>query len=412
MPEAGWYDDPLVPGGTRYWDGAAWTPSAQGPGSPPELPPPPTPTPSLPASSAPGSGPIHGHSPPFEPIPASVAATGRSTSDFGGGGLGDIGEWINQTFRGLRDNAIDLLLLLFVIPAVFWAVGYLASYELVSDLEWVDGEGFSGLNASVGIIAAAGFAAMFLAFIVGGLAANHLLFGYHVGQTPSWMTSFGVGLMRLPRMLLIGLLLIIVVVVIMAVPALLISAGVYSGGSSLFALIGLTVVTSILAAPLLVWIWVKTGFVWVSAAVTPSGTSALRSSFEVSSGRFWSVLARMGILFSMSTFLSSVAQTIAQFAAPVVLFGQFETGPTGQLVVNGQELANLDQVRVGDLLPSPIGSLVYLTVFVLVSAAGQALIGSGLSSLYAKAKAPNSFGVASEAGFGVDGNLGHASPLS
>lgn len=31
QPPAGWYSDPTVPGGQRYWDGAAWTDHAVGP---------------------------------------------------------------------------------------------------------------------------------------------------------------------------------------------------------------------------------------------------------------------------------------------------------------------------------------------------------------------------------------------
>lgn len=34
MPQAGWYDDPSVPGQQRYWDGAQWTANVFNPASP------------------------------------------------------------------------------------------------------------------------------------------------------------------------------------------------------------------------------------------------------------------------------------------------------------------------------------------------------------------------------------------
>lgn len=46
LPVAGWYADPEVPGGMRYWDGAAWTQNRVPPptaGGYPAVPPPATP---------------------------------------------------------------------------------------------------------------------------------------------------------------------------------------------------------------------------------------------------------------------------------------------------------------------------------------------------------------------------------
>lgn len=39
VPQSGWYPDPEVPGGLRYWDGAAWTTHRQPPAG--SVPPPP-----------------------------------------------------------------------------------------------------------------------------------------------------------------------------------------------------------------------------------------------------------------------------------------------------------------------------------------------------------------------------------
>jgi hypothetical protein len=63
-PAAGWYDDPEVPGGERYWDGSKWTDQRRPPERPDEPPPPEPPPPEPPPPEPP---------PPEPPTPAAAA---------------------------------------------------------------------------------------------------------------------------------------------------------------------------------------------------------------------------------------------------------------------------------------------------------------------------------------------------
>ncbi len=393
MPDPGWYDDPLVPGGKRYWDGAAWTPNATGPGEAGSQPPAAGQLPAVnqPSGAGPssGTGPIGGQSPPFEPIPAGVAATGGGPGIGGGvlagGGFGDLSEWMNQTFRALRDYAAELFLLLFVIPAVFWAVGYLLLDRFVRDLDWAINDSlldFDGVNASLLTLAGAAFVAMTVAWTLTMLAAHHMLYHAHRGGSPSLGPSLVVGLTRLPRMLIIGLVLTIAFGLILAIPPAIITFGVVNGGTSAFASVGLALVLGVVLTVLLVWLWVKTSFVWVSSAVVPFGTSSLNASFAVSRGRFWGAFARLGILVAMTTMLWSFIQVILQFAAPVLLFSQFDTDDRGRITIDGRDVSTINDPQFSDLLPNPFAALVYFGILVLISTLGQAVIASGTSALY------------------------------
>jgi uncharacterized membrane protein YhaH (DUF805 family) len=78
LPSAGWYPDPTVPGGSRYWDGNAWGPAAPVAGGPQDLP------------AAPASfGRWAGHAKPVGPVDSARLAASRWTDYQGRSGMAE-----------------------------------------------------------------------------------------------------------------------------------------------------------------------------------------------------------------------------------------------------------------------------------------------------------------------------------
>ena len=399
MPEPGWYDDPLIPGGLRYWDGAAWTDAAQPPetpdttdagGSPPAgygSAPGYDGAPGFGAGPGLGGGPSIGGSPPFGTLPPGASATGSAGFS---GELGDLGDWLSQTFRGMRDNVVELAVLFFVLPAIFWAVAYLLFHQLAANLTWVENEGFSGFDSGLLVAGGVALGATILASLVGSLAGHHLLYTSHIGQPTSLGSSLAVGLQRLPRMTGIVILLTLVFGLLLAAPTAILWIALTGIGARV-ALVLLAIIGFFGLIPAFIGLWVKTGFVPVSAAVTPSGTSAIRSSMEVSVGRFFSVFIRLGIIVAMASMLTSVVQGLIQFTAPAVLLSKVEF-LEDDVLISGRSIGSIDQLQLADVMPHPVAALSYFTLYFLVASLGSALVASGSAAIYALAGGRNSFG--------------------
>ncbi len=376
----GWYDDPLVPGGMRYWDGANWTEAVQLP--PPPLPPPP----------GAAIGPSLGGAPPFEPLPAEAAATGDR--------FNDIGEWLNRTFRVLRDQLGPVALLFVAVPYGLFVPAYLALHLAVADVRWfVDDGRVDGLDPG---LAVAGIVLIVIAVgaaTVGYLGGHHHLYRAHLVDggggdqwRPEWHHSLRVGLVRLPRFVGAALVAYGAIAVAAATPIALLVAIVIWEPASIGLYVLAAIALALATAVFLVWCWVKVAFLPVSAVVVPSGTSAIASSWRVSAGRFWPLLARLAILFALTATVSTVAQIIGQTMAPVVLFSQFEVDAAGDLLLDGRAVDTIEILRLGDALPNPFVAVLYFAVVSVAGAAVQAVSASALTALFADAEARDGFG--------------------
>jgi hypothetical protein len=307
----------------------------------------------------------------------------------------------------MRDNVVELAVLFFVLPVAFWSVAYLLFHQLVANLTWTDGQGVSGFDSGLLVVGIAAVVATILAGLVGSLAGHHLLYASHIGQPTSLGTSLAVGVQRLPRMIGIVVLLTVVVALLLAAPSGILWVALNGIGARV-ALVLLAIIGFFGLIPAFIGLWVKMGFVSVSAGVTPSGTSAIRSSMDVSAGRFFSVFIRLGIIVAMASMLTTVIQGLVQFTAPAVLFSKVEFFGDDMLV-GGRSIRNIDQLQLAEVLPHPVAALVYFMLYFLVASLASALVASGSAAVYALAGGRNSFGHGSGGDVSTTGTTG---PLS
>lgn len=370
MTEAGWYDDPLIPGGKRYWDGAQWTEHAQGP----------------PDS---GSGQHQSGPPPFGP---SGFAAQPAAATYRGAGINDIGDWLGRSFK-VTFQQIGPVAIFIAFQAAFFVVAYLLAHTALADVtifrngDWIGVN--SGLLALAGVAAAAGV----LASLVTLLATHHNLYGAHVGRPPTIGESFGAGFGRLLRFIGISLLLYIAMYAVIAVAAAVIiglSVAVGEGGAALIVVVGLLVYLAMFV--FLMWIGIKFAFVTVAAVVVPRGTSAMRSAWNATRGHFWAILGRFLLLGLIVGLMFMVPYLIAVFTLPALLFSSFDFNEFGELLVDGQPINQLDAFIFGDFLPNPIATVIIITVLTMLFSLIQTVSYSGTAALYADLKAPNSFG--------------------
>jgi len=91
-PAPGWYPDPSASGGTRWWDGTAWTENVQAPAAPaPVVPPPPAP-----------AQPSYVEAPAYAAAPAYVAAPAYQGAVVQPRKVG-FGEAVKRAFAGWSD---------------------------------------------------------------------------------------------------------------------------------------------------------------------------------------------------------------------------------------------------------------------------------------------------------------------
>jgi hypothetical protein len=133
----------------------------------------------------------------------------------------------------------------------------------------------------------------------------------------------------------------------------------------------------------------------VAAAVAPAGTSALRTSWDLTRTRFWGLLGRL-LLLAVISFLFSILTSVV--AAP---FTAAVSGGSGAEVTPGA-----DEVRLGDLMGN---NPAVFSIGQLFSALGQGaatvLWSIGLALIYRRLQGPTAF-VAAEDDGGVPGLSG------
>lgn len=415
MTPAGWYDDPLIPGGKRYWDGAQWTdhtqppPTPAPPGAPPAGVPPVGPSgaggqmgqvpagtgtgfagqPGVPPTAPPIGGPSDGP-PPFAAVGVPHAPPGRPV--YTGTGVNDIGDWIRRSFSRVFQQ-IGPMTLLFLPPAIIGAVAYLLLDQgLRSGVITDDGDffGFDGaLLAAAGLV----FAVSVLVWFVANLAQHHNLYAGHVGHEPSAGDSFFAGLRSTPRYLGILLLLYLIFLLVFAAVAAIIAGTGLLLGENADVLIGLLIVVGYIGGlALSLWLSVKLAFVTVGAVVIPRGTSVIRTSWDVTRGFFWGILGRQILLGLLTSMIGMVVYFVGYLGLIALVFSQFGFTDDGRITVDGQDIETLTVFEMSDFLPNPILVIAAFTILGYLMYLVQTVVYSGTTALYADLRGPNVFG--------------------
>lgn len=387
---AGWYDDPLTPGGKRYWDGSRWTEAVHGP-NPAVTPgasiggPPPAPPPNRPGLDG---------SLPFEPLPPGAHAVGYQGGvgvTVGDGKINDIGDWLQRTFTVVFANWLPVAIL-FLLPVPLWVAALLVARQTAGRLIWfVDADRLEGFSAPLLVVTVALAVVASLVSLITHLAGHHFLYGAHVGRPTTWVRSLVVGVTRQPRFLALSVLVYLVVFAALAAPVALFLYAVI-GSDSPIPLVLLSLVLLLAAVGFAIWLWAKVAvFLPVTAAVVPRGTSALTAGWQLSEGRFWPMLGRLGLLWAMVGTVSTIAQVIGQTMTPTVLFSEIEITSNNRVFVNGRDIDTIDVLQISEVLPNPVLLAVYAAAILAASAVSQIISASAVSALYADAGGPNSF---------------------
>lgn len=278
------------------------------------------------------------------------------------------GDWLNHSFSVLFANWKPVLgLSLFPLPVVL--ITTVIAHQLVGRLQWSRSGGIAGLNTPLLVVTAIAVVITGLVTAVSILAVSRYLHDAYRGAATSVNKSLSVGLARLPRYIGLQILALMVSALALSVPvaAVVVAFVAVDDNPIVPTLIGvlLTIVGFVLSVLFIVWFWVKfAGYTSVAAVAVPRGTSAIASSWRLSTGSFWSVFFRLVSAAFLASILGSVAQILTQFAAPLLATSRLETTPTG-VYVDGRNINSLDVFMIGDFLPSLLLLLPFVAVTVV-----------------------------------------------
>lgn len=396
MAEAGWYDDPTVPGGLRYWDGAQWTEHAQAPpaAAPPTAPPPAPPGVPGVAAQAPGAaGP-----PPFDPTavwqnPGTGIPANHRPAHHNPARLNDVGDWIKRSFNAVVTQFVPLTLLLLPQLVVGAAAYFMLDRSvrgafITSDVNAVQGFDRGLFLGSIGL-----FIVSVIIALITTLAVSHSLYGAHVGRPPSAGSSFMAGLAATPRFIGNLLLIYLAMALVFAVLALIgVAVRALVGGQADGLIVLLIVLAYIAFMVASIWVSIKLVFLTVGAAVIPRGTSVIGTSWNVTTGHFWAIFGRQLLLGLILGAIGMVVYLTGYLATVALIFSTLGFTNDGRVTVNGQDIETLDVFLFSDFLPNPAILIATIAVFSFFVYFIQAVASSGTAALYADIDGPNVFG--------------------
>lgn len=368
MAGAGWYDDPLVPGGKRWWTGQAWTEEVRAPTE--------------------GGGWITEKvsEEPAPWVPGGAPRAAPKIIDAPAPAYSAIADWLRRSFNGLMGQLPSAVALFVVLPAGLSFAGYVALHTALSDSTFFFDEGrLEGFRTGPLIAAVV----VMLIVVVGWLAA--LLGGLHFltavhrwpseGTPPDPLRSLGIGVGRIPRLISAYL---VIAVIMSAVAAVLFGLLVAAGRTELDdPLSGIPVIpTLVIGIPLGIWLLVKLAFVPVAVVAVPLGSSPLAASWRAGNERFVPLLLRLGVWILIVVAVAAPVQTFVRFVAGPMLASGVDIDALTGVTMNGRPLESAEPLEFSDLLRSPISAAPWLAMSALLNGAVLAVAASVLTSLW------------------------------
>lgn len=364
----GWYPDPHNPAQLRYWDGAAWTESVS------------------PAQAGHPQGTYQQAGHPHAGMVQGGGAVGQPpfavSSEQSGSGLGELGSWLSATFTSLISRIGPIVILLFAVPTVGWTILLVLARSQLSGVSYNRGtDELVGFEPTSLIVLGVAFFAFIPVLIVAWLGANHQMYGSHAKQPQTLARSLSTGLRRLPRTIGWGIVFSLATMAIIAIVVGPLVAGAILIGPEVLLVLLLIVPLSIVAS---VWIGVKLAFFGTALAVAPSGHNPFRASWAISRGRWWAVFGRLLVLWAIIYGVSFIGQFATQIGATLVpsQLGFDVDSETGELLIDGQAVADLEVIEFDTFIPNLVVLVVFLAFYLLTQAISQALSVSGSAGLY------------------------------
>ncbi len=344
MAEAGWFPDPHNPGQLRYWNGSTWTEHTHVPetvASPPPF----------------NQGQRH---PQGQNPPPPSGPNGHQR-------INDIGEWIRSSFRVAWAKLIPVgtLFVIGLIPIllafVIWGVSV---FSFRADSSTSD---LSTTGLLLFVIAMLVFIAGAVWMAVAVTGAYHLLHEAHHQRSVTVADAMSIGRQNVWRLVGAYLMVAAVAVAVLALVGLIIG-GLYLAIGDAALLLLILVYFAWIAASF--WLQVKLTFIPVAAAVSPPGTRLVRTSMDLSAGRFWPTLGRVLLLSIIASAALWPIQIVISFGLPL-LFSSADANGAGPSLAFGLTFG-----------------LIFGALFVVAMLLMQVFVASGTTRLYADLGGP------------------------
>ncbi len=331
-PSPGWYANPEVPGGHRWWDGEQWTSHL------------------LEDASEPSSA-------AQQPTPPN--------------GLRPVGPWLSSVMDVIRARAGHLFTLFAVISVPTAIVSGLLAWQAIDGvvITGVDsGElGVDGFSASSIYFWAGSFAISSLASLILGAAIVHQAAHAKAESPQPWSESLVHAGRRLPRIIGVALGFLLALMLLSV------------GASIVIAVLGaLSPATLLISLPVVVaallYLGVRFSLVFTGAAAAPVGVSSFGSSWKLTGGVFWPILGRLAMLV-VCAFGVQMAGGILSAPFTGGLGGTTIDSETTELVVSelmgaGNPATFLISQVIGSLLGGLTASLWGIGLFAIYRARG------------------------------------------
>ena len=300
FPPPGWYEDPTVPDGERWWDGEKWTEQTRvGPATP----------------AAPRS-------------PGSL----RRVSDF-----------LGHAFSQVRDKWMDHLVVALLGGLISGAITGLLIGPVVSEIDVVD-------NSLVGF-RAGHLINLALVVVIGGVISSAAALALHriawenaTGREVSWSEALAYAVSNLSRF--IGWMLLGIVPILLAALGSIIAVANTEAG--------IVAVLFLMAAAL----WWGTNLVFLPVAYVAEGKGAnpIRGAMGIVKGHWWRIFGRLLLLGLIVGIISQAVLNIIGGAAGIGTFGiDFTVDEAGNF-----EFTKTDLGAVGIVVASMITGVVNL----------------------------------------------------